>query len=121
MLFFRKKDPSDKDRRGKDRVLFRHTINLLVPSLASGEGYIEVSCRNISVGGVLVETERCYPAMVPCRIKIQVPEISEMIIQGVITWTEENNQTKKWDIGISFTNLSSHDRSALKKIIDQSA
>lgn len=120
-FLFRKKQTQRNEKRQKDRVLFRHPIKLLIPSLASGEGYVEVSCRNIGGGGILIEADRCYPAMVPCRIRIKIPNGSENIFHGVIIWTEENQKTKLWDVGISFTNLRNKDHEFLSQIIKQSA
>ena len=121
MLFFRKNSLTKKERRRKDRVLFRHKVMLLVPSLACSEGYVEVSCRNISEGGILVEAKRCYPQMVPCRVKIVLSDNHENIFHGVIMWTEEDEPNDKWDVGISFINLGLQGRKVLKKIIEQSA
>lgn len=123
MNFFWKRNKTQRNRRRKDRIAFHFPIKLLVPSLASirGEGYVEVKGKNISEGGILVETSRSYPKWVPCRIKLGVLAHPEgIILEGMIIWADENKKMGSWEVGISFVNMREEHRNILQQMILQS-
>lgn len=123
MIFFWRKKKAQKNRRKKERISFRLPVKLLVPSLASvrGEGYIEVHSKNISEGGILVQTKRSYPRLVPCRVKIETHEHPQgMTLDGMIIWADENNGAGVWEVGIAFVNVREEERHFLHQLIQNS-
>ena len=123
MIPFWKKDKAQSDRRKKERVTFHLPVKLLVPSLAvvRGEGYVEVHAKNISEGGLLIEADRSYPKLVPCRVKIEtIAHPQGVVLDGMIVWAEEEKEAGTWEVGIAFINVREEDRNLLHQIVLQS-
>lgn len=123
MIFFWRRNRTPKNRRRKDRVPFHFPVKLLVPSLACvrGEGYVEVRAKNISEGGILIEANRSYPKLVPCRVKLEaVTQPAGIVLDGMIIWADENKKVGHWEVGVSFTNVREEHRNVLQQIILQS-
>jgi len=122
-LFWNKAKTTD-NRRKRERVSFHLPVKLLVPSLAAmrGEGYVDVKGKNISIGGLLVQVNRSYPTLVPCRVRLDFDSNTQgIIIDGMIIWAEEKKDEGVWELGISFINMLEDHRAALQKYIQQSS
>lgn len=124
MTLFWNKNKTIENRRKRERVAFHLPVKLLVPSLAvmRGEGYVDVQGKNISIGGILVQVNRSYPTLVPCRVRLDFnSHLQGIILDGIIIWADERGSEGVWELGISFVNMPEEYRAALQKYIQQSS
>ncbi|MBI1883231.1 MAG: PilZ domain-containing protein [Chlamydiae bacterium] len=117
-LFVNKKDAVD--RRRKDRVGFHVPMKLWISSRIShsNEETFEVIGKNISEGGILIQSSQNFPPLSPCRLRMQTAFKPEGLwLEGMIVWTQQNEEDGMWKIGIAFVNLGKEARVVLRKIV----
>lgn len=81
----------------------------------------DAQTRNISLGGVFVETERSLPFGARVHLRFRVPTQSETVeVDGQVRWIEvEDGQVR--GLGIRFEGLRARDVWALNKFFEQPA
>lgn len=74
--------------------------------------------RNISLGGVFLETDRTLPFGVRVSLKFKVPTQSELVmVDGQVRWMEQEGGYVR-GIGIRFEGLRARDVWALNKFFE---
>jgi uncharacterized protein (TIGR02266 family) len=103
------------EHRRSDRRYERH-----VPIDFSHEGSsFHGSTRNISLGGVFIDTEQTLPFGAKVTLKFKVPTQSEPIeVDGQVRWLEMEDGRLR-GIGIRFEGLRARDVWALNKFFEK--
>ncbi|NTU59500.1 MAG: hypothetical protein HGA98_00395, partial [Deltaproteobacteria bacterium] len=101
-------------RRGKVRLMVR------VKLVSENEGLVLASTRNLSWGGVFVQSARVFPVGSPVKLSFQLPG-EEASAQGVVRWGKRVPVALLGatigGIGIKFTELSPRFRSFLAEAL----
>jgi len=100
------------ERRSCERVTWRCHARLLPLSLeARGlvSGMHEVTGKDISEGGLRVESQQLFALHSPLLVEMNSPEMPEGIqAVGSVAWispTTRNGQNGQWHLGIEFTDV----------------
>lgn len=82
-------------------------------------GVMTTFTRNISLGGVFIDTDRTMPFGAKCALKFRVPTQTDPIeVDGQVRWVEmEEGQVR--GIGIRFEGLRARDVWALNKFFEK--
>lgn len=110
---------SGPERRIYPRVKVNVDVKYKIYSKKSGlHGFKEGRARNISEGGVFLETYEKLAADDRLEFKLKLPVSSQFIlIRGKVVWTREVETGKWYYYGISFIEIDPNDKKLIAKYI----
>jgi uncharacterized protein (TIGR02266 family) len=84
--------------------------------LQAGENRQQAVTRNISLGGVFVESEKPYPLQTRLQIRFRIPTQPELIeVAGEVRWIEPASEGQPSGMGIRFQGLRAREVWALNR------
>jgi len=73
------------------------------PNGAQGKEFKDAYGKNISAGGILIETEEFFPVSTVLEIELDIPSLPEsIIVRGRVVRSYEIEKDKLYDNGIQF-------------------
>lgn len=102
----------------KQRAHARYSIRLPV-QLSAGERLIQGESRNLSIGGMFVETSEPIPYGTQLQVSFQIPTHNKEIkVNGLVCWVEKDGQTPV-GVGLKFSALCAIEVWALNQLFAQ--
>jgi uncharacterized protein (TIGR02266 family) len=93
----------------------RYDRRVEVDIVAAGKEF-RTTTRNVSLGGIFIETEEVLPELTPIQVRFKVPTQPEPIeVTGEIRWLERGEPGKRGGMGIRFHGLRARDVWALNR------
>ena len=107
---------ADHFRRTDPRYSRRLDVEIVV-----GEMHKTATTRNISLGGVFVETDQLLPLATQLQIRFHVPTQPEVIeVGGEVRWIENGGPDQPAGMGIRFQGLRAREVWALNRFFQGS-
>jgi uncharacterized protein (TIGR02266 family) len=113
---------ASRERRRERRVPVQIQIQY-----KSADGFFQDYIRNLSLGGIFIETEKPLPKNTKLRVEFCLPEMTDPITaDGVVVHTLRVGQKKKSDnsvsgMGIRFSDLESSSKQVLESYLQGGA
>lgn len=124
-----------QERREYKRMPLEATVSFQELSFHKGDGPAQSSYKDVSGGGLLLESSRPYPLGTLLKLEIRVPgwgryqnhfgpvqdaDIRPLVALGMVVRVEQMDQGG-YELGIKFQNVYPDDLIALKKFVEASA
>ncbi len=102
---------SDNFRRTDPRYARRLDVEVI-----AGEEKRTATTRNISLGGLFIETDQPYPLQTHLQIRFKIPTHPETIeVSGEVRWVEPGDADQPCGMGIRFQGLRAREVWALNR------
>ncbi|HRZ87831.1 MAG TPA: PilZ domain-containing protein [bacterium] len=86
---------------------------------AHAAAYRDAYGKNLSVGGILIETEEHFPLSTLLEIELDIPSLSEpIVLRGRVVRSDEIEPDKLYDNGVAFESIDDRYRKTLSNFID---
>jgi uncharacterized protein (TIGR02266 family) len=93
----------------------RYDRRVEVEIVAAGKHY-RVTTRNLSLGGMFVDTDELLPEQTTIQVRFKVPTQPELVdVAGEVRWVEPGEAGKPGGMGIRFQGLRARDVWALNR------
>jgi uncharacterized protein (TIGR02266 family) len=93
----------------------RYDRRVEVEIVAAGKQY-RVTTRNLSLGGMFVDTDDLLPEQTTIQVRFKVPTQPELVdVAGEVRWVEPGTDGKPGGMGIRFQGLRARDVWALNR------
>jgi uncharacterized protein (TIGR02266 family) len=84
--------------------------------IKAGSKQINARSRNVSLGGMFVESDELLPAQTPVEVRFRIPTQPEPVdVAGEIRWVEKGDGDRPGGMGIRFQGLRARDVWALNR------
>ncbi|MCB1196422.1 PilZ domain-containing protein [bacterium] len=110
-----------KEKRQHKRVPFNYVVTCRDCSgnVESVSHFAFMHAKNMSAGGLLLESKYYYPPTTLLEIKLSIPSISHSIqVIGEVIRSEQVQQNNVFSLGISFVRIDDNCRQSLMKFVD---
>ena len=110
-----------KEKRQYVRIPFNYVVTCRDCSgnVESVSHFAFMHSKNLSAGGLLLESKYYYPPNTLLEIKLSVPSILHSIkIVGEVIRSEEVQDKNSYNLGISFVRINEDGRNALVQFIE---
>ncbi len=116
-----KKKYGGKEKRRHARIPFNYVVTCrdCAGNVESVSHFAFMHSKNVSAGGLLLESKYYYPADTLLEIKLSIPSISHSIkIIGEVVRSEEMKKNNTYNLGVSFVRIDEKGRDSLVKFIE---
>ena len=117
-----KKKFTGKEKRKHKRIAFNYVVTCRDCSgnIESVSHFAFMHAKNMSVGGLLLESKYYYPASTLLEIKLSIPSISHSIqVVGEVIRSEQIQQNTVYNLGISFVRIDEQSRQSLMNFVEE--
>lgn len=119
-------DKNDQTYTGNEKRQYKRIPFNYVVTCRDGAGNVEsvahfafMHSKNISAGGLLLESKYFYPPSSLLEIKVSIPSMVHSIkVIGEVVRSEEMQNNSLYNLGISFVKIDNKDRDSLIKFIE---
>lgn len=116
-----KKNYKGTEKREYARIPFNYVVTCrdCAGNVESVSHFAFMHSKNVSAGGLLLESKYYYPPATLLEIKLSIPSISHSIkIIGEVLRSEELKKNNIFNLGVSFVKIDEKGRNELIKFIE---
>ncbi len=116
-----KKKYSGKEKRQYTRIPFNYVVTCrdCAGNVESVSHFAFMHSKNVSAGGLLLESKYYYPPSTLLEVKLSIPSISHSIkIVGEVIRSDELKENNAYSLGVSFVRIDEEGRNILTKFIE---
>ncbi len=117
-----KKKFHGKEKRKHTRIPFNYVVTCrdCAGNVESVSHFAFMHSKNMSAGGLLLESKYYYPPSTLLEIKLSIPSISHSIkVVGEVVRTEEVKENNIYSLGVAFVRIDEESRKSLINFIEE--
>jgi len=111
-----------KEKRKHTRIPFNYVVTCrdCAGNVESVSHFAFMHSKNVSAGGLLLESKYYYPPSTLLEIKLSIPSISHSIkVVGEVVRTEEVKENNIYSLGVAFVKIDQESRNSLVSFITE--